>query len=105
MMPAHSENDEKCVGSKICNSVHMTSKQFENGRKFDDKNSLQDFDARKMYVPTPNEQIRLVPKTPQKMIFLIVFQCSQDAISMPVRVQFSKSTVFEICWQKCAVFV
>ena len=41
-MPADFENDEKSDGSKIWASVHTMPAQFENGRKFDDKNWLQD---------------------------------------------------------------
>ena len=49
-MATHFENDEKCDGSKILASVHTMQEQFDNGRKFDGKNSLQDFDAKEIYL-------------------------------------------------------
>ena len=49
MMPAHFENGEKCDVCKVLASVHTIPEQFENGKKLDGKNSLQDFDAKEMY--------------------------------------------------------
>ena len=56
-MPAHFENDEKCDGSKIGAIVHTIPEQFENGRKSDGKNSLQDFDAKEMYLHSKNRSV------------------------------------------------
>ena len=49
-MPSRFEKAEKCDGSKIWASIHTMPKQFENGGKFDSKNSLQDFDAKDLYL-------------------------------------------------------
>ena len=56
-MPAHFENGEKCDGSKIWASVHTIPEQFENGRKSDGKISLQDFDAKEMYLHYKNRSV------------------------------------------------
>ena len=56
-MPAHFENGEKCDGCKIWASVHTISEQFENGKKLDGKNSLQDFDAKEVYLHPNNRPV------------------------------------------------
>ena len=57
-MPAHLENGDKSDGSKISASVHTIPVQFENGRKFDGKRSLQDFDAKEKYI-YPNRPVSI----------------------------------------------
>ena len=64
--------------------------QFENGRKLDGKNSLQDFDAKKVCLHPKNRSASL-----QKRL----------KFSVPVIVPFSKSTVFKICRQKMCRFL
>ena len=97
-MPAHFENGEKCDGSKIWASVHTMPAQFENSRKIDSKNSFQDFDAEEKYLHTKNRPVSI-----QKRWKMICLRCCFKFI--PVRVPFSKSTVFEICRQKMCRFV
>ena len=58
-MPAHFENGEKSDGSKICASIHTIPAQFENGRNFDIKNSLQDFDAKEKYLHPKNRLVSI----------------------------------------------
>ena len=71
--------------------------QFENGRKFDSKNSLLDFDAKEKYLRPKNRPVSI-----QKRRKMLCLQCCFKFI--PVRVPFSKSTVFEICRQKMCRF-
>ena len=71
--------------------------QFENGRKIDSKNSFLDFDAKEKYLHRKNRPVSIQRR--QKMLCL---RCCFKFI--PVRVPFSKSTVFEICRQKMCRF-
>ena len=71
--------------------------QFENGRKIDSKNSFLDFDAEEKYLHTKNRPVSI-----QKRCKMICLRCCFKFI--PVRVPFSKSTVFEICRQKMCRF-
>ena len=71
--------------------------QFENGRKFDSKNSFLDFDAKEKYLRRKNRPVSIQKR--QKMLWLRI--CFKF---IPVRVPFSKSTVFEICRQKMCRF-
>ena len=103
-MPAHFENDEKCDSSKIRASVHTMPEQFENGRKFDSKNSLQDFDAKEKYRHPKNRSVSFQKRL--KMFyfhhFKVFTRCRFQ--NVPIRVPFSKSTVFKICRQKMCRF-
>ena len=78
--------------------------QFENGRKLDGKNSSQGFDAKEVYLHPKNRSISFQKRL--KMFFFRHFQvftrCSFQ--NVPVRVPFSKSTVFKICRQKMCRF-
>ena len=58
------------------------------------KNSLQDFDVKEMYLNPKNPSVSF--KKRLKM-FCFIPCCVQN---VPVRVPFSKSTVFKICRQK-----
>ena len=104
-MPAHFENGEKSDGSKILASVHTIPAQFENGRKFGSKNSLQDFDAKEKYLHPKNRPVSIQKR--RKMFCLhhsrVFTRCCFKFI--PVRIPFSKSTVFKSAGKKCAVFV
>ena len=53
-MPACFEIGEKSDSNKIRADVHTILEQFENGRKFGFKNSLQDFDAKGIYLRPKN---------------------------------------------------
>ena len=101
-IPAHFENGEKSDGSKA--SVHTIPAQFENGRKFDSKNSLQDFDAKEKYLHSKNRPVSIQKR--RKMCYLhhcrVFTRCCFKSI--PVKVPFSKSTVFKICRQKMCRF-
>ena len=71
--------------------------QFENGRKFDSKNSLLDFDAKEKYLHPKNRPVSI-----QKRRKMLCLRCCFKFI--PVRVPFSKPTVFGICRQKICRF-
>ena len=91
-MPAHFENGKKCDGSKILVSVHTMQGQFENDRKLNGKNSLQDFDAKKMNLRPMN---RLVSFQKCRKIFCfhhfrVFTRCHFQ--NVPDSVLFSKST-------------
>ena len=113
-MPAHFQNGEKCDGSKVCASVHTMPEQFENGRKFDCRNSLQDFDAKEAYFTLRID--KSLSESVERCSVFIIFVCSNSAVSkmcrldksrsnrFHVRVPFSKSTVFKICRQKICRF-
>ena len=69
------------------------------------KNSLQDFDAKEMYLHSKNRSVSFLKHW--KMFYLIILQCSHDAVSKMCQLEFrfqnlpvSKSTS-----KKCAVFV
>ena len=69
------------------------------------KSSLQDFDAKEVYPNPKNCSVSFRKRL--KMFYFHHFKvftrcCFQN---VPIRVPFSKSTVFKICRQKCAVFV
>ena len=84
--------------------VHTIPAHFENGRKFDSKNSLQDFDAKEKYLHPKNRPVSIQKR--RKMFCLhhyrVFTRCCLK--SRPVRVPFSNSTVFEICRQKMCRF-
>ena len=103
-MPAHFENDEKCDGSKIRASVHTMPEQFENGRKFDSKNSLQDFDAKEKYLHPKDRSVSFQKRLNMFYFhhFKVFTRCRFQ--NVPIRVPFSKSTVFKICRQKVCRF-
>ena len=103
-MPAHSENGEKCDGRKICASVQTMQEQCENDKKFDRKNSLQEFDAKEMILYPRINQPR--SKSVERCSVCIIFECFHGAVSknVSVRVPFSKLTDFEICRQKMCRF-
>ena len=78
--------------------------QFENGRKLDGKDSLQGFDAKEVCLHPKNLSVSF-----QKRLKLFCFhhfqvftRCSFP--NVPIRVPFSKSTVFKICRQKMCRF-
>ena len=98
-MPAHFENGEKSDGCKTCASVHTMQEQFENDRKLDGKNSLQD-----LCLHPKNRSVSFQKRL--KMFcfhrFQVFTRCRFQNVS--VRVPFSKCTVFKICWQKMCRF-
>ena len=98
-MPPHFQNGEKCDGGKISPSVLVMTEQFENGRKFDEKNSLQEFHAKEMYLHAKNRSASFEKR--QKLFCFIIFECP----NVPVRALFSKSTVSKSAGKQCAVFV
>ena len=104
-MLGHFENGEKSDVSKIWGSFHTIPAQFENGRKFDSKNSLQVFDAKEKYLHPKNRPVSIQKR--RKMCFVhhcrVLTRCCFKFI--PVRVPFSKSIVVESAGKKCAVFV
>ena len=78
--------------------------QFENYRKFDGKTSLQDFDAKEMYLHSKSRSVAF--QKDRKMFCFHHFQvlarcCFQNVL---VIVPFSKSTVSKICQQKMCRF-
>ena len=70
MMPAYFENGEKCAGSK----------EFELA-------SLQDFDAKEMYLRPKHRSVSF-QKRRQCSVFLI-FECSHVAVSEMCRLELS----------------
>ena len=79
--------------------------QFENGRKFDDKNSLQDLMPKNSsYLHSKNRPVS-IQKCRKCSVFIFV-ECLNDDVSnlCRVTVPFSKSTVFKICRQKMCRF-
>ena len=80
------------------------SQQFENGRELDGKSSSQGFDAKEVYLHPKNRSVSFQKKL--KMFtcrhFQVFTRCSFQ--NVPVRVPFSKSTVFKICRQKMCRF-
>ena len=74
--------------------------QFENGRKLDGKDSLQGFDAKEVCLHPKNLSLSF-----QKWLKMFCFRHFQvftrcSFPNVPIRLPFSKSTVFKICRQK-----
>ena len=93
-----------CILACHSDCVHTIPARFENSRKFDSKNSLQDFHAKRKYLHPKNRPVSIQKR--RKMCCLhhcrVFTRCCFKFI--PVRVPFSKSTVFEICQQKMCRF-
>ena len=95
-----------CINKTIpaLDCVHTMPAHFENGRKLDGKDSLQGFDAKEVCLHPKNLSVSF-----QKRLKLFCFHhfqvftqcCFQN---VPIRVRFSKSTVFKICQQKMCRF-
>ena len=66
--------------------------QFENGGKLDCKKLLQDFDAKEMYLHSKNRPLSF--QMPREMFCLHSTVQTMPQKNVPVRVPFSKSTVF-----------
>ena len=83
----------------------MIPEQFENGRKLDDKNSLQGFDAKEVYRHPNNRSVSF--KKLLKCSSLVIFKCLQDAVSKMCQLEFLfQNQPFSIsAGKKCAVFV
>ena len=60
--------------------------QFENGRKFDCKKSLQDFDAKEKYLHPKNRPVSI--QSDEKCSVCIIVECSHDAVSNLCRLGF-----------------
>ena len=77
---------------------------FENGRKLDGKDSLQGFDAKEVCLHSKNLSVSFQEqlKMPCFRHFQAFRRCSFQ--NVPIRVPFSKSTVFKICRQKMCRF-
>ena len=60
--------------------------QFENGRNLTVKNSLQDFDAKEMYLHPKHSTVSF--KGVEKRSVFIIFVCSHDAVSKTCRLEF-----------------
>ena len=78
--------------------------QFENGRKFDSKNSLQDFDAKKKYLHPKNRPVSTQRRRKMCCLHHCRFFTRCRFQNVPIRVPFSKSAVFKICRQKMCRF-
>ena len=104
-MPAHFENDEKSDGSKILASVHTMPAKSENGRKFDDKNSLQDLMAKNSTYTLRIDLSR--SKSVEKCSVFIFVECLHDAVSnlLRLRLRFQNLPFSKSAGKKCAVFV
>ena len=79
--------------------------QFENSANLTVNNSLQDYDAKEVYL---HPKSRWVLFKKRRRMFCFHHFKSVHAMplpNVPVRGPFSNSTVFEICRQKYAVFV
>ena len=79
--------------------------QFENGRKFDGKNSLQGFDAEETYINPRNRSVSFQKRC--KIIFFIIFEYSHDAVSKTCRLEFRFQNLpfSKSAGKKCVVFV
>ena len=60
--------------------------QFENGRKLDGKNSLQDFDAKEVYLHPKNRSVSFQKRL--KCSAFVIFKCLHDAVSKMRRLEF-----------------
>ena len=78
--------------------------QFENNRDLTLKYSLQDFDAKEMYLNSKNRSVSF--QKHREMFCFHHFQVFAEFRfqNVPVRVPFSKSTVLKMCRQKMCRF-
>ena len=60
--------------------------QFENGRKLDGKNSLQDFDAKEVCLHPKSRSVSFQKRL--KCSFFVIFKCLHDAVSKMCRLEF-----------------
>ena len=78
--------------------------KIENGRKYDGKKSLQDFDAKEMYLHHKNRPALFVPKA-LKNVFFIILKCAHHPFhfqNVPVK---SSVILFLKSDGKIAIFV
>ena len=68
------------------------------------KSSLQDFDAKEVYLNPKNRSVSFQKRLKMSYFhhFKVFTRCRFQ--NVPMRVSFSKSTVFKICWQKMCRF-
>ena len=105
-MPAHFENGEKVTVAKFELTFTRYRQNLNTEGYLAVKDSLQDFDAKEMYLHPKNQLVSLIKD--RKVFFFYHFlsrvftRCCFKI--MPVRVPFSKSTVFKICRQKMCYF-
>ena len=104
-MPVHSENGEKCDGCKVLASIHTIPEQFENGRNLDGKTSLQDFDAKEVYIHPKNRSVSF--QDPPKCSVFTIFKRLHDAVSKTCRLEcrFQNPPFSKSAGKKCAIFV
>ena len=77
--------------------------QFENGRKLDGENSLQDFDAKEMYLHPKNRSVSF-----QKCLKMFCFYQSVYTMPFPKcagEFSFQNLPFSKCAGKKCAVFV
>ena len=93
------------ITNLILDCVHTRLAHFENGRKFDGKNSLQDFDAKEKYLHPKNRPFSTQKR--EKCSLYIIVECSHDAVSNLCRVgfRFQNLPFSKSAGKKCAVFV
>ena len=79
--------------------------EFENGWKFAVKSSLQDFDAKEVYLNPKNRSVSFQKRL--KMSTFIIFKCLHDAVSKICRIDFRFQNLpfSKSAGKKCAVFV
>ena len=85
--------------------VHTMPAQFENGRKFDDKNSLQDLMPKNSTYTLRIDLSR--SKSVEKCSVFIFVECLNDAVSnlCRLRFRFQNLPFSKSAGKKCAVFV
>ena len=83
----------------------MIPEQFENGKKLDGENSLQNFDVKEVYLHPKNRSVSFQKRLKCSIFhhFQVFARCRFQ--NVPVRVPYSKSTVFKICRQKMCRFL
>ena len=64
----------------------MMPEQFENSRKLDGKNSLQDFDAKEVCLHPKNRWVSFQKRL--KCSIFVIFKCLHDAVSKMCRLEF-----------------
>ena len=95
---------QQCKSKNIA-SVQAMPEQFENRMRFDSKkNSLQDFDAKEMYLYPKNRPVSFQKRRQMFCFhhFRVFTRCCFQNLS--VKVPFSKHTIFEICRPKNVPF-
>ena len=86
-MPAHFENGENVTVAKSELALTRCRNNLKTPGSVAVKSSLQDFDAKYVYLHPKNRSVSF-QKTSRNVLFFIIFECSHDFVSKMCRLEF-----------------